>query len=91
MLPNKVLNSCISFWPNDLPNLENKGNKINYEEIRAIADSKSLNLRFSNKKIVKISPLGINHKLLLNSTKKGVKPLEIILDDLKFIKSKEFT
>ncbi len=35
----------------------------------------------SNKKIVKITPFGFNHKLLLNSTKKGVKPLEIILDD----------
>tara|TARA_B100001029_G_C14955993_1_gene391596 strand:- start:33 stop:638 length:606 start_codon:yes stop_codon:yes gene_type:complete len=35
----------------------------------------------SNKKIVTISPLGKNHKLLLNSTKKGVKPLEIVLDD----------
>ncbi len=35
----------------------------------------------SNKEIVTISPFGISHKLLLNSTKKGVKPLEIILDD----------
>tara|TARA_Y100001968_G_scaffold266527_1_gene256086 strand:- start:331 stop:939 length:609 start_codon:yes stop_codon:yes gene_type:complete len=35
----------------------------------------------SNKNIVTLSPFGINHKLLLNSTKKGVKPLEIILDD----------
>ena len=35
----------------------------------------------SNKKIVTISPFGISHKLLLNSTKKGVMPLEIILDD----------
>tara|TARA_Y100001968_G_scaffold196612_1_gene180348 strand:+ start:2993 stop:3592 length:600 start_codon:yes stop_codon:yes gene_type:complete len=35
----------------------------------------------SNKKIVKIAPFGIRHKLLLNSTKVGVKPLEIILDD----------
>ena len=35
----------------------------------------------SNKNIVTISPFGINHKLLLNSTKNGVKPLEIILDD----------
>ena len=35
----------------------------------------------SNKKIVIISPLGSNHKLLLNSTRKGVKPLEIILDN----------
>ena len=35
----------------------------------------------SNNKIVTISPFGINHKLLLNSTRTGVKPLEIILDD----------
>ena len=35
----------------------------------------------SNKKIVTISPYGISHKLLLNSTKEGIKPLEIILDD----------
>ena len=35
----------------------------------------------SNKNMVKITPFGFNHKLLLNSTKKGVKPLEIILDD----------
>tara|TARA_Y100001968_G_scaffold329051_1_gene377532 strand:+ start:1470 stop:2078 length:609 start_codon:yes stop_codon:yes gene_type:complete len=35
----------------------------------------------SNKNLVTISPFGINHKLLLNSSKKGVKPLEIILDD----------
>ena len=35
----------------------------------------------SNKKIVTISPFGISHKLLLNSTKKGIRPLEIILDD----------
>ena len=35
----------------------------------------------SNKKIVTISPDGINHKLQLFSTRKGVEPLEIILDD----------
>ena len=35
----------------------------------------------SDKNIVTISPFGISHKLLLNSTKKEVKPLEIILDD----------
>ena len=35
----------------------------------------------SKKSIVTISPFGSNHKLLLNSTKKDVKPLEIILDD----------
>ena len=35
----------------------------------------------SNNNIVKITPFGVNHKLLLNSTKKDIKPLEIILDD----------
>ncbi len=35
----------------------------------------------SYQNIVTITPLGLNHKLLLNSTKKDVKPLEIILDD----------
>lgn len=35
----------------------------------------------SNKKLITISPFGISHKLLLKSTKEGVNPLEIILDD----------
>jgi len=35
----------------------------------------------STKKNVTISPFGVSHKLLLKSTIKGVKPLEIILDD----------
>ena len=35
----------------------------------------------SNKSIITISPFGISHKLLLKSTKEGVNPLEIILDD----------
>ena len=35
----------------------------------------------SSKNIVQISPLGKNHKLLLTSTREGIKPLEIILDD----------
>ena len=35
----------------------------------------------SDKNLVTISPSGFNHKLLLNSTRKGVMPLEIILDD----------
>tara|TARA_B100001250_G_C19208785_1_gene532707 strand:+ start:119 stop:550 length:432 start_codon:yes stop_codon:yes gene_type:complete len=39
------------------------------------------NTFISHKNIVTISPFGIYHKLLLNSTKQGVKPLEIILDD----------
>ena len=36
-----------------LPDLQSISDKINYEEIRAIADSKSLRLRFSNKEIFK--------------------------------------
>ncbi len=36
-----------------LPELNKINNKLNYEEIRAIADSKSLNLRFSNEKTLK--------------------------------------
>ena len=32
-----------------LPDIGNISNKLNYEEVRAIADSKSLNFRFSNK------------------------------------------
>ena len=35
----------------------------------------------SNKNIITISPFGMSHKLLLKSTKEGVDPLEIILDD----------
>ena len=35
----------------------------------------------SKKSMVTISPFGRSHKLLLNSTKKDVNPLEIILDD----------
>ena len=35
----------------------------------------------SDKNIVTISPFGISHKLSLNSTRKDVKPLEIIIDD----------
>ena len=36
-----------------LPDLNKVNNKLNYEEIRAIADSKSLKLRFSDKKTLK--------------------------------------
>ncbi len=36
-----------------LPDLNGVSNKLNYEEIRAIADSKSLKLRFSDKKTLK--------------------------------------
>ena len=36
-----------------LPDLDQSPNKLNYEEIRALADSKSLRLRFSNEKTLK--------------------------------------
>ena len=36
-----------------LPDLSALNNKLNYEEIRAIADSKSLMVRFSDEKIFK--------------------------------------
>ncbi len=39
------------------------------------------NTYISNKNIVTIKPFGLYHKLILNSTKEGVKPLEIVLDD----------
>ncbi len=54
-----------------LPDLNHLGNKINYEEIRAIADSKSLNLRFSNKKIFeKYQPDGDISKKLYKISEK---------------------
>ncbi len=36
-----------------LPNIEQKSSRLNFQEIRAIADSKSLKLRFSNDKTLK--------------------------------------
>ncbi len=54
-----------------LPDIENISNKLNYEEIRAIADSKSLNFRFSNKKILKkYEPDGNISKKLYNISEK---------------------
>ena len=45
--------------------------KINFEEIRALADSKSLNIRFSNKKILKkYEPKGNISKKLYNISEK---------------------
>ena len=54
-----------------LPDIQNISNKINYEEIRAIADSKSLNLRFSdNNTLKKYLPKGkISKKLYMISEK----------------------
>ncbi len=54
-----------------LPELSQINNKLNFEEIRAIADSKSLNLRFSdNKTFKKYEPKGnISRKLYKISEK----------------------
>ena len=54
-----------------LPELSQINNKLNFEEIRAIADSKSLNLRFSNNKTYKkYEPKGnISRKLYKISEK----------------------
>ena len=38
----------------NLPEIEQINNKINYDQVRAIADSKSLRLRFSNKETFKL-------------------------------------
>ena len=54
-----------------LPDLIQTKNKLNYEEIRAIADSKSLRFRFSNKKTLKkYEPRGIIAKKLYNISEK---------------------
>ena len=54
-----------------LPNLDYINNKINFEEIRALADSKSLNIRFSNKKILKkYEPKGNISKKLYDISEK---------------------
>ena len=54
-----------------LPNLDQTNNRLNYEEIRAIADSKSLRLRFSNKDTLKkYEPVGNISKKLYNLSEK---------------------
>ena len=54
-----------------LPELESVDNNFNYEEIRAIADTKSLNLRFSNPKtLTKHEPEGNISKKLYNISEK---------------------
>ncbi len=54
-----------------LPSIEQKSNYLNYEEIRAIADSKSLKLRFSNDKTLKkYEPEGNISKKLYNVAEK---------------------
>ena len=54
-----------------LPEIEQDKNKINFEEIRAIADSKSLRLRFSNRDTYKkFEPEGNISKKLYNISEK---------------------
>tara|TARA_B100001057_G_C22843433_1_gene948031 strand:- start:700 stop:2499 length:1800 start_codon:yes stop_codon:yes gene_type:complete len=55
----------------NLPEIDRANNKFNYKEIRAIADSKSLRLRFSNKEILKkYEPEGNISKKLYNISEK---------------------
>ncbi len=55
----------------ELPNIYQANNKINFEEIRAIADSKSLKFRFSNDKTLKkYEPKGNISKKLYNISEK---------------------
>ena len=54
-----------------LPDLDNMSNRLNFEEIRAIADSKSLRFRFSNKETLKkYEPEGNISKKLYNISEK---------------------
>ncbi len=54
-----------------LPNIDQTNNKLNFEEIRAIADSKSLRFRFSNKKTLKkYEPKGNISKKLYHISEK---------------------
>ena len=54
-----------------LPDLDNMSNRINFEEIRAVADSKSLRFRFSNKATLKkYEPEGNISKKLYNISEK---------------------
>ena len=54
-----------------LPAIEQLNNILNYEEIRAVADSKSLQIRFSNEKTLKkYEPKGNISKKLYNISEK---------------------
>ena len=71
-----------------LPEIEKTNNQINYNQIRAIADSESLKLRFSNNKIFKsYEPTGnISKKLYKIAEKIRYEKLELInLKELKII------
>ncbi len=54
-----------------LPELDGVNQRLNYEEIRAVADSKSLRIRFSNKEILKkFEPVGKISKKLYDISEK---------------------
>ena len=55
----------------NLPNIEKVNNNVNFEEIRAIADSKSLKLRFSKSEVLKkFEPQGNISRKLYNISEK---------------------
>ena len=55
----------------NLPNIEKINNNVNFEEIRAIADSKSLKLRFSKSEVLKkFEPQGNISKKLYDISEK---------------------
>ena len=71
-----------------LPNIEYFKDKINYEEVRAIADSKSLKVRFSDKEILKkFEPKGVISKKLYEISEK-IRCEKIGTDYFKGIKKK---
>ena len=55
----------------NLPNIEKINDNVNFEEIRAIADSKSLKLRFSKSEVLKrFEPQGSISRKLYNISEK---------------------
>ena len=59
-----------------MPEVEQVNNKINYNQIRALADSKSLRLRFSDNKTFKSSkflplPLNLNSRKIIKINKEN--------------------
>ena len=70
-----------------LPDIQQLSNKINYEEIRAIADSKSLKFRFSKPDILKrYEPKGNISKKLYNISEK-IRCEKIGVDYFKGVKN----
>ena len=57
----------------NLPDIENINKKINFDEIRALADSKSLKIRFSNKTTLEKISKNFTKKEFLNLILKVVK------------------